>query len=129
MNIGEILRFGGVGGIATLVHMAVGTGLITIGVAPLLANIGAFLVAFGVSFLGHHKITFAANGRNPRRAFLRFALVALIGFAINESLLALLLWISPLAPQIALLVSTACAAASTYILSRNWAFAGQSDDN
>lgn len=129
MNIGEILRFGGVGGVSTLAHMAIGTALITLGIPPLLANIIAFSLAFGVSFYGHHKITFANNGRNARAAFQRFLVVALIGFSINEGLLALMLWTTAIAPQKALLISTGLAAVSTYFLSRNWAFAAPPDSD
>ena len=46
---GQIFRFGCIGVAAMLVHLAVVSLLVPLGLAPLLANVAAFAVAFQVS--------------------------------------------------------------------------------
>ena len=122
--LGSLLRFSLTGGAATLVHLAVAMLLIQLYVQPLFGNAVAFAVAFMVSFLGHHLFTFAGHGDAASRTLRRFAVVAGVGFLVNETLLFLLLITGPLDPKAAVFLSTGCAAASTFVLSRHWAFAG-----
>lgn len=120
--LGQLIRFGLVGGLATLVHMLVGVSLIGAGIAALFANLVAFLVAFGVSFIGHYGFSFPEKAASLSSAFRRFILVAIGGFLINESLLALYLWLA-LGPEVlGLILSTGSAAVVTFFVSRNWAF-------
>lgn len=99
-----------------------GSVLIAVGVTALLANLFAFLTAFGVSFLGHHFYSFQGHGAPATTTLKRFAVVAIIGFLINEGLLLALL--NPLenTPILALALSTLSAAALTFVLSKKWAF-------
>lgn len=120
---GLIARFALTGGAATLAHLAVAMLLIRLGVQPLIGNAVAFAMAFMVSFLGHHLFTFAGHGATASRTLRRFAVVAGIGFLVNEALLFLLLMTGAFPPEAAVLLSTGCAATSTFILSRHWAFA------
>lgn len=124
MMLSQMLRFGFVGGLATVLHIIVGLGCIRLGHPALLANVFAFLTAFAVSFAGHLVYSFADQKPSPRRAFWKFALVAIIGFLCNEAILAALLSGALLSPQFGLAVSTACAACLTFGLSRCWAFQG-----
>lgn len=117
------LRFMLTGGAATLVHMGVALGLLRGGTAPLASNGAAFVVAFLVSFWGHHRFSFAGHTTAPRQAFLRFMVVAGIGFAINETALFWLVQRMPAYPAQALVASTTLAAVGTFVLSRHWAFA------
>lgn len=122
MILRQAARFGLIGVIATLVHMAVGAGLIQLGWSPLLANVVAFCVAFGVSFGGHFWYSFAGHSATIIGSLRRFLPVALLGFGINQSLLAVLTLTGMLPPTLALVVSTSVAAGGTFILSRIWAF-------
>lgn len=122
--LGPALRFGLTGGAATLVHLGVAIALIRSGTAPLIANAAAFATAFAVSFLGHHLFTFAGHGAAAGRAFGRFAIVAAIGFLVNETVLYLLPGIGLAGPGHAVLISTGVAALCSFVLSRGWAFAG-----
>ncbi len=116
-SAGRPLRFALVGAAATLVHMAVATLLLGLCSWPAYpANLGAFLVAFGVSYLGHRHITFARAG-SPWR----FLLVALAGFGLNNLLLTgLLAWGVP--PLYALVAATALVPVFSYLLSSLWVF-------
>ena len=82
----QLSRFGVVGLVATAVHVGVGLGLnIGVGIAPLAANLIAFLSALGVSFLGQTRITFP-GARADGAAFARFSFVAVTGLALNQAI-------------------------------------------
>ncbi|MDR6679298.1 GtrA family protein [Pseudomonas oryzihabitans] len=111
------LRFALVGAVATLVHMTVAALLLGLWGWPAYgANLGAFLVAFGVSYLGHRHVTFARAG-SPWR----FLLVALGGFGLNNLLLTGLL-ACDVPALAALLVATALVPVCSYLLSSWWVF-------
>jgi len=121
-RLGEIARFGFVGGIATLTHLAVaGVVFWMVPQRLFLANTFGFTVAFLVSYLGHHRLTFRSTSRHGQ-SVPRFALVAFAGFLINTAAL----WLFTLAvgyqTLIGIVFSTAVAAAAVYLLARRWAF-------
>ncbi|HBN58937.1 GtrA family protein [Vreelandella aquamarina] len=117
---GMLARFGGVGAIATLVHLSVAAIAFIIWptISPFLANLLAFVVAFQVSFWGHRRFTFRKDGRAHR-----FFLLALGGFALNNSVLAALLAISPVEGIFAIIVATFTVPLLMYVAARFWAFA------
>lgn len=111
------LRFILVGGLATLVHILVaGTLLAIFEPQPYVANFIAFLVAFGVSYCGHRYLTFARRG-----SILRFFVVAIAGFALNNLLLTGLLALG-LSAFLAIVVATALVPVFSYLASSLWAF-------
>ncbi len=122
MILRQAVRFGLIGIVATLVHMVVGAGLIALSWPPLLANVAAFCVAFLVSFGGHFWYSFAGHSATIMGSLKRFLPVALLGFGVNQSLLALLTLTGMLPATPALMLSTGVAAVGTFILSRLWAF-------
>ncbi|MEJ6004235.1 GtrA family protein [Paucibacter sp. AS339] len=114
--------FGVIGASAAAVHMGVVWGLVSQLQWPALAaNVLGFLLAFCVSFLGHHRLTFAAQQSSAKQALPRFAAVALLGFISNESLYALLLK-AGMEYRLALFLVLLAVAAMTWLLSRFWAF-------
>jgi putative flippase GtrA len=120
----QLLIFGFVGAAAFATHFGVVSVIVPFGIHPLLANVVAFLTAFGVSFVGHNTWTFpAAGSRDKSRALRRFAVVACSSFALNEMLYALLLGFTPLSYRIALLIVLVVVASVTLVLSKYWAFA------
>ncbi len=120
-SLPEAGRFALVGAAATATHLAVGLIAIAAVMPPLTANPLAFAVAFAVSFAGHRNWTFARAGVPVRRALPRYGAVALAGLALNEAVLAALLALGA-APMGAFTLAVTTAAASTYVLSRTWAF-------
>lgn len=119
-TLAGIIRFGCVGGFAMLVHFLVVALLVPFGIAPLAANVAAFIVAFQVSFIGHRQWTFGAKksvGQYPR-----MLAVSLTGFAINEALYAVLLKSGLLDYRAALVIVLITVAAGTYIGTRFWVF-------
>ena len=114
-----------VGSTAALVHLLTVILLVeTLHVAPLLANVGGWLCAFGVSYGGHQFLTFADHDAPVLQSAGRFFLLSAAGFAINESAYAILLRTSRVPYHFLLAIILVCVAVVTYLLSRRWAFAG-----
>lgn len=121
----SMLWFLAVGGSAAAVHFGVVLLLVSQHQAPALAaNVLGFLVAFCVSFLGHHRLTFAGGSASARQSLPRFAAVAVLGFVSNELLYALLLALG-FDYRLALLAVLVTVAGMTWLLSRYWAFAAR----
>jgi putative flippase GtrA len=105
------------------VHWAVVVALVGHGGwRPLLANVVGWLVAFTVSFAGHHRLTFRDRGSPVRDAAARFFIVSAAGFAVNEAAYAILLGWSSLRYDLLLAVVLLAVAVLTYWLSRHWVF-------
>ncbi len=117
----QIARFGVVGVAAMAVHWLVVVALVSLGLAPLIANVMGFAVAFNVSYLGHRRWTFASDAAHSTTLG-RFFAVALGSFIINEVLYSLLLRYTHLNYQVALALVLFAVAALTFVLSRYWAF-------
>jgi putative flippase GtrA len=119
----RIFRFCVIGGSAAVVHwLVVLTVVSQTGMEPLIANIIAFLCAFGVSYVGHKNWTFEARDQAHGPAAIKFFTVAVTGFCINESVYALTLKVLHLHYLVGSVIAIATAAVSTYILSQCWAF-------
>lgn len=117
--IAQLARFGVVGIAAMCVHWLVVRLLVPAGIAPLIANVIGFGVAFNVSYFGHRNWTFASN-RAHRTTLWRFLTVALISFALNEVMYSMLLQFMDY--DLALAIVLVAVSALTFILSKLWAF-------
>jgi len=112
-----------VGCAAAAVHWTVATACVAwAGLAPLWANVLGWLVAFGVSFGGHHHFSFRGHGNPLGAAARRFFAISAGGFAVNESAYALLLHWTTLRYDLLLAAVLVGVAGLTYVLSRHWAF-------
>lgn len=119
----RVARFVFVGCAAAATHWIIVVALVSqLGARPLVANVAGWLVAFGVSFTGHHRLTFAGHGAPLRRAVTRFFWVSTIGFAVNETAYALLLGTTGLRYDVLLAIVLLGVAVFTYLLGRHWAF-------
>lgn len=123
MVVRQALRFAVVGGAATAVHYMTALGLVAaFGWSPRWANLGGFLVAFAVSFLGQWKWTFGAEKAPGRRALPAYFVVAVSAFLLNALLFELLLRFTPLPYYVSLAIVLGAVALLTFIASRRWAF-------
>ncbi|MEO8279332.1 MAG: GtrA family protein [Ideonella sp.] len=114
-----------VGCSAAAVHWSVVVAIVhLLGWRPLTANVVGWMVAFSVSFAGHHRLSFRDHGSSIRSSALRFFAVSAAGFMINEASYAWLL--SGNEQHFGLLLAAVLAgvAVITYVLSRHWAFIG-----
>eukprot|EP01032_Pedospumella_encystans_P011166 gene11166-13004_t len=89
---------------------------------PELANVAGFVVAFGLSFVGHRWLSFAGSATTLGQSFRRFALTALAGFACNEAAFVLFYRLLNWPSLLALFLAMVIAAGQTFVFSRFWAF-------
>ena len=114
--------FGLVGVAAAAVHTGVFAALRE-SLWPEVANALGFVVAFGVSFVGHRRFSFADTTTGVTQSLLRFGATALLGFVTNE-LSFVLMWRVLQWPDLpSLWVAMLVAAIQTFLLGRFWAFA------
>jgi len=126
-QLGRIGWFVVVGCAAAAVHWSVATALVALGGwAPLQANVVGWLVALGVSFTGHHQLSFRGHGNPIGRAGLRFFSLSAGGFLVNETAYALLLHWTSVRYDLLLAGVLVGVAGTTYLLSRHWAFLNSS---
>ncbi len=124
----EVALFGAVGVAASVTHFIVAVTLIERASLPAwVANICAFCCALPVSYLGHAFLTFrkAASGRETsvsRASFVRFASLAVSGFALNQSSIVLFVEILNFPHRPVLLATIVVVSAITYFAAKLWAF-------
>lgn len=126
--MGEMQRIGWfvlVGSLAAVLHWLVVVGLVRLlGAHPLAANVAGWLSAFGVSFGGHHRLTFRGHGAAAHAAAARFLAVSATAFALNEAAYAVLLRWTSWRYDVVLAAVLVGVAVMTYLLGRHWAFVG-----
>jgi putative flippase GtrA len=124
----QLLVFAIVGCVAAATHLSIVALLVEgLHVRILAANVVGFCIAFVVSFYGHAHWTFPQSAGRRTLARKRFFIVALTGFAANQSAYASGLdamgdkgdaWYLPM--LVAVIVGVA---GFTFVLSKLWAFA------
>ena len=125
--IGQLVRFGLVGGFATVLYAMVYSPLAKFGVAsPQVANFLGYLVAMATGYILHSRWSFRGHGTrdNPARTTSRFVIVSLVSYGLNALFVFLLTdshmaggpWWWPLFPI--LFVTPAV----TFTLNRHWVF-------
>ncbi len=120
---GSSAWFLAVGGLASLVHWAVVVALVEAdAVRPLLANVAGWMVAFGMSFAGHHLLSFRGHSTPAMLAALRFFVISATGFVLNQAAYAVLIAKTSVSYALLLVVVLAGVAAATYVAGRWWAF-------
>ncbi len=119
-ELARLIRFGLVGVAATLTHMAVAEAAHMLGgLSVVWASATGFAPAFGVSYLGHARVTFRGRARHAH-ALPRFFLVAFGAFLAS---LGLLVAAERVPDALRLLVSIGLIPVFSYALARLWAFA------
>ena len=116
------VRFGVVGSVATVVHIATLWLLLSVTTLPvLIANTAAFLLAFGFSFAGNYVWTFGAPCP-VRKALGRFLMISVSAFLLNSLCLGILVEQDLFPPKVAGLVAAALIPVATFLASRCWGF-------
>lgn len=123
ITIKRLAHFGITGGIAALVHLVVAVILVSkLDLAPLIANIIAFLAAFSVSFYGHSRWTFRDINSSANKTLIKFFITASISFILNETMFAYMLSKHQIPYYFSLIIVLAMVSTITFIISRYWAF-------
>jgi putative flippase GtrA len=122
MVAGQLLRFGGVGGLATLVHVVVAMLMRSMfELSPLQANFAGFSSAILLSYVGHARCTFGVEVTHGFQ-FLRFLSVGLIALATSTGTVWLLDIGLGLDFGIAMVAVAVMVPAATYLAMRFWVF-------
>ncbi|WBL33204.1 GtrA family protein [Sinirhodobacter sp. HNIBRBA609] len=125
--VGQLIRFGGVGGIATLVHVLMAMALQgPLGLPPLQANFGGFCAALLISYIGHARITFDADLRHAPQ-FVRFVTIALIGLATSSTTVWLIDTRLGAGFGIAMAAVAVLVPLMTFVTLRLWVFTGRAN--
>ena len=125
--IGQVARFGLVGGFVTGLYALVYSPLAKFGItSPQVANFLGYLTAMVTGYVLHSRWSFRGHGTrgNPARTTSRFFLVSLVSYALNAAFVFVLTdslmlggpWWWPLLPI--LFVTPAV----TFVLNRQWVF-------
>lgn len=118
----QIMRFGVVGTTAATIHFLIVVSLVQFGsLAPLVANVFAFLISFQASYWGHRLWTFNQSATMHREAFPKLLFIQIINFSANESLFYVFLAYHYPYP-IALLMVLTILPCFTFISSKRWIF-------
>ena len=124
--LSQLSWFIAVGCAAAATHWLVVVAMVSLNsLAPLVANVIGWLVAFGVSFTGHYQLTFRHQHAPVLRAARRFFLVSAAGFSVNEASYAWLLHVTTIRYDVLLAAILIAIAVLTFILGRFWAFRGR----
>lgn len=124
-RIAELLRFAGVGLLATATHAGIYILLAAV-IAPQLANLAGYLAAVSLSYVGHLHVTFRQGDRRSTRSGgtrpLRFAAVSLFGLGLNAGFVALTTRALEAPPAIAALFMIGVTPVVTYLLLKHWVY-------
>ena len=117
-GVSQAFRFFVVGGIATLIHIAIASfSLFTINLPVFQSNIIGFLVAFTFSIIGQHFWTFKTS-KNFSSTLPKFFLISFFGFFINNLVLYKLLALGINDEILAISISTLIVPIFTFIISK-----------
>lgn len=116
----QILRFGMVGGAASLTYLASSIVLLELGMAPLAVNLAAFAISLALSYLGQYYFTYRAAGAH-RMLSRRYAISTAILIAVCTGLHWALLRLS-LDPRLASLAVTLTYPLLSFLLNHGWVF-------
>lgn len=118
----QIARFLSVGVTAAAVHFTMVVILVQIfHYAPLIANVGAFVVSFQVSYWGHRQWTFSDTEVLHREAYPKLVMLQVFNFCMNEYLFYFFLSFH-LPYQVALLIVLSILPAFTFVMNKFWVF-------
>jgi len=114
-----------VGLLAALIHVTIITDLLNHqGMAVLVANSVAFMVAVVVSYIGHYRWTFGVDG-DHRLMFPRFIIIAIAGFALNQVIMYFFVMLYHIDYRIALAVVLTVVPTLSFVVNKLWVFLGK----
>ncbi|WP_110687983.1 GtrA family protein [Salinicola aestuarinus] len=115
-------KFGLVGSSATAMHLIIAATMSAAlpALSEFVVNCCGFIVAFQISLFGHRRLTFRTRGRARR-----FFLLAVLGFGLNNLVLAVLLATTSLSGFWPIGIATLTVPLITYVGARLWAFRDQ----
>lgn len=128
-TISQIIRFGVVGVIATLTHIAFFIAFIEmLGIGAFSANVFAYVVACIVGYSGHSAWTFRLHGNSSRRptsaTFSKFIVASLCGLAFNATIVFAVMQVLGRPYFHAIPFMATIVPLVVFMLNKRWVFAG-----
>ena len=118
----QLLSFGSVGMVATVVHVALAYVLmLQTATSPFLANLAGFLAAFGISFFGNAKLTFGYDG-SLTGPMVRFLAISFVSLTLTSGITALV-EAQGLPRWTYVVLTLATVPPITFLLAKFWVFA------
>jgi putative flippase GtrA len=117
----QVVRFVGVGSLATFMHVGAALFANLLGAAPLAANTIGFLCSVTVSYLGNFYWTFAGASEH-RQSLGRFAGMCALAFAVTTAIAYIVQSILAWPFVVALLLMIATVPPMNFLLGRLWVF-------
>lgn len=118
----QAFRFGIVGVTAATIHFSVVVFLVqTRNLAPLIANIFGFMIAFQMSYWGNRFWTFHNTTESHGGALIKLLILQIMNFLVNETLFYIFLQLH-IPYTLALFIILAFLAVCTFITNRKWVF-------
>lgn len=117
----QVLTFGLVGVLATLIHYTIALFCIErLFIAPLLANVIAYATAVTVSYLGHSALTFKKS-RTKSNA-VKFLTVSLLALALSQLVLHFLTIYTALGHRLIFMIVVFSIPALSFVLNKYWVY-------
>lgn len=121
-NLMQVIRYGLVGVCAATTHALIAMGLFhLIAVQPTISNFAGFISGAIISYLGSYYFTFKSTDGHGK-SLPRFALVWLIGIAINVGLFQTLLSLYAVPFALNVFIAIALTPIAQYLMLKFWAF-------
>lgn len=123
--LGELIRFGGVGALATAVHVGIYVATLPV-LPPQVANVMGFLAGVAVSYLGHTWFSFAEASKQAGRGqalTARFLAVIALGYGLNAGWVAIVTQGLGWPPAWAALLIAGITPIITFVLLKFWVYA------
>ncbi|NNC36093.1 MAG: GtrA family protein [Hyphomonadaceae bacterium] len=121
-NLWQVVRYGCVGVFVASAHaLTAFTAYHYLGIDPTLSNFAGFLVGAVLSYLGSYYFTFRLS-EGHKRSLPRFALVWIIGIAINVGLFKVLLTQFDVPFMINVFVAIVLTPIAQFLMLKFWAF-------
>jgi putative flippase GtrA len=120
-RVAELIRFGLVGGLSTLLYLGIYSGLVWAGAGFVLAALVAFAGSAGAGFLLHHRFTFRTNDPSAG-SLVRWLTLQGTVIGINIALLALLVRAADIDRVVAQVLLLPLIPLLTFVVSRRFVF-------
>lgn len=120
--LAQLLRFAGVGGLATGVHVLVALfAQASLPVSAQGANLAGFTAAVLLSYIGHARFTFAVATQSAAQ-FLRFCFLSALGLATSSATVWLITTQLGQSFMVAMVAVAVMVPAASYLAMRFWVF-------
>jgi putative flippase GtrA len=120
-RVTELIRFGLVGGLSTLVYLGLYSAVISVGGGFVLAALIAFALSATLGFFLHHRFTFRVNGPTAN-GMARWLLLQGTVLSLNIALLAVLVHAADLDRIVAQIILLPIIPLLTFVASRRLVF-------